>query len=108
MKSITEWCRDVYDLGTARGWWETRTGFPEAATRIHAEISAAFEQGERWGESNVGLGRFGEPEGLLFELADTVIRIMDYCEHTGLDLEAAIAKKYAHIKTSPYVYGMRY
>lgn len=46
-----------------------------------------------------------KPEGELVELADTVIRIMDYCGAKGYDLENAIHLKKEFNKTRSYRHG---
>ena len=44
-------------------------------------------------------------EGELAELSDVVIRIADYCEHMGFDLEEAIKLKTEYNKSRTYRHG---
>jgi len=46
-----------------------------------------------------------KPEGIPSELADIVIRVMDYCEWAGINLEAAILEKHEYNKSRPYKHG---
>lgn len=46
-----------------------------------------------------------KPEGMGAELADVVIRIMDYCGFAGIDLESLILQKHEYNKTRPYRHG---
>lgn len=46
-----------------------------------------------------------KPEGVAVELADCVIRILDYCGHAGIDIEEAIRIKHEYNKTRPYRHG---
>jgi NTP pyrophosphatase (non-canonical NTP hydrolase) len=46
-----------------------------------------------------------KPEGIPIELADTVIRIGDFCGFYGIDLEAAVDKKMAFNSTRSYRHG---
>lgn len=46
-----------------------------------------------------------KPEGIAIELADAVIRILDYCGHVGIDIEKAIEIKHEYNKTRPYKHG---
>jgi NTP pyrophosphatase (non-canonical NTP hydrolase) len=41
-------------------------------------------------------GLVGKPEGVGPELADTIIRILDYAEHVGLDMDNEVARKMGH------------
>lgn len=42
------------------------------------------------------IGLDGKPEGVGPELADTLIRIFDYAEHVGLDMDFEVERKMAH------------
>lgn len=46
-----------------------------------------------------------KPEGVAVELADCVIRILDYCGRVGIDIEEAIRIKHEYNKTRPYRHG---
>lgn len=46
-----------------------------------------------------------KPEGIPIELADAVIRILDYCEFAGIDLESAISIKARYNESRPYRHG---
>lgn len=46
-----------------------------------------------------------KPEGVAVELADCVIRILDYCGRAGIDIEEAIRIKHEYNKTRPYRHG---
>ncbi len=47
----------------------------------------------------------GKPEGIPIELADVIIRILDYCAFAGIDIEEAIQIKHEYNKTRPYKHG---
>lgn len=55
-------------------------------------------------EGNKIVERF-KPEGMVTELADVVIRIMDLCEAMGISLEDAILHKAAYNKTRGHRHG---
>lgn len=46
-----------------------------------------------------------KPEGIPVEIADAVIRILDWCEHNEIDLEHALRLKMDFNKTRPYRHG---
>ena len=46
-----------------------------------------------------------KPEGVAIELADAIIRILDYCAEAGIDIEEAIAIKHEYNKSRPYRHG---
>lgn len=47
----------------------------------------------------------GKLKGIPSELADVVIRVMDMCEHYGINLDKAIREKHEYNKTRPYKHG---
>lgn len=57
------------------------------------------------GESPEQLGLVGKPEGVGPELADTLIRIFDYAEHVGLDMDFEVERKMAHNETREIRHG---
>lgn len=99
------------------GWWD---GFEEAdgvnhtnyiASKlclVHSEISEALEE-LRKGPGVLGMyfthDNPTKPEGLVVELADAVIRMMDLCDALGFDLWDAIEKKQAYNETRPRKHG---
>lgn len=46
-----------------------------------------------------------KPEGIAVELADCIIRILDYCGKAGIDIEDIIQRKHEYNKTRPYRHG---
>ncbi len=46
-----------------------------------------------------------KPEGIVVELADAIIRILDYCGKEGIDIDEAIRIKHEYNKTRPYRHG---
>ena len=121
MISITDWQKKVYQTAIDHGWWdrpacEKKAELPSTepqgvdyhlvATKIalmHSELSEALEF--------LRTGNFctyikeGKPEGVVVELADVVIRIMDLCGGLGLDLEEALMMKSDFNETRPHKHG---
>lgn len=46
-----------------------------------------------------------KPEGIAVEMADCLIRILDWCAKEGIDIDAITHKKITYNRTRPYRHG---
>jgi hypothetical protein len=111
--------KDVHANAILKGWWENGDRNPlELHMLMVSELAEATECARRDlppvyydtadGPKSVGIKEIEsgvKPEGELVELADVVIRIMDYCGRKGWDLEAAIMVKNEYNQTRPHRHG---
>lgn len=129
-RTLNDWTHSVHTNAKDKGWWN---GEPRTPLEIHmlcvselAEATEAVRSGdpdchavERHVDSNkilrsvplefvtqeeISSGLF-KPEGEAVELADCIIRIMDYFEYRGWDLEKIMLAKHAYNKTRAYRHG---
>lgn len=49
--------------------------------------------------------REDKPLGIAVELADCILRILDYCAAEGIDIDAILREKHEYNKTRPYRHG---
>jgi NTP pyrophosphatase (non-canonical NTP hydrolase) len=98
----------IHENAINKGWYIEERKFGELITLCHCELSEAFEEHRNfrdYTEIYYDVNKPGKPEGIPIELADTVIRILDMCEHYGIDLEKAIKIKHEYNKTRSYRHG---
>lgn len=112
-KTIKQWQEEIYAWAKSKGWWEQKDRNPlEIAALMHTEISE-FVEDIRHGyeprhysyadyDNNV---LDHKPIGPAIELADLAIRLLDYCEAVGIDLEKMIEIKMKYNETRPYRHG---
>lgn len=105
--TITEWQKVVHALALSKGWYSKGSTFGDMLTNIHAELSEVWEHYRDHRTINAVFynGDDMKPCGIPIELADVVIRIMDLCEHYGIDLEDAMRLKHNYNKTRPIRHG---
>lgn len=58
-------------------------------------------------EKSPAFGPF-KPEGVPSEIADVVIRCLDFADNYGFDLGAIVAEKIAYNETRPYKHGKQF
>lgn len=76
-----------------KGHSPNHTYYPTAPSDSHSERPAP--------------GEF-KPEGVPSEMADVVIRVMDFCGANGIDLEAMILEKLDYNATRGYRHGKKF
>lgn len=106
MTGINEVAKQIHENAVDHGWWDEERGFPEVLALIHSEVSEALEE-YRNGRlpTEVYAGNNGKPEGIPIELADVIIRVLDYCGYAEIDIDTAISQKHEYNKSRPYRHG---
>lgn len=125
MNKLNELAKDFHANAQAHGWWENPKTFGEIIALCHSELSEALEEfrnnkpflykstphGDcqencaRCKHSELYRNNVCKPEGVAIELADCIIRILDYCAYAEIDIDEAIRIKHDFNKTRPYKHG---
>ena len=121
--NLNEWSKEIHSVAVAHGWWEKEPSFGEIVALCHSELSEALEEHrekrpavycKEYDEDYCGncmeyrdtcACNGNKPEGISVEMADCLIRILDWCGHEGIDIEAIVALKNEYNKTRPYRHG---
>lgn len=93
----------VHINAVEHGFWEKDRNEGECIALMHSELSEALEAIRKTQDHCVI-----ESGNVAEELADCVIRIMDYCESKGINLGKAIVEKHEYNRTREYKHGKKF
>ena len=92
----------IHRTAVEHGWWESRRSTGEVLMLIVTELSEAMEAyriGNPESEKIPGFTKMEE------ELADVIIRLLDFAGGMGLDIDGALRAKMAYNECRPYRHG---
>ena len=132
MGTLNELAKEIHENSVAHGWYEPPRSFGEIVALCHSELSEALEEyrakkpmvycaehkcgeNESGDDMNVCLDCYHKraesdetmfkPEGIAVEMADCLIRILDWCGSEGVDIDEIVRIKNAYNRTRPYKHG---
>ncbi|MGI6155716.1 MAG: hypothetical protein ACOYEB_07195 [Enterococcus lemanii] len=105
-RTLNAIAKEIHDNALAHGWWDEPREFGTVLMLCTSELSEALEA-DRNGEPMIWDNN-GKPDGVAVEMADCIIRILDWAGSVGVDMEQIILAKHEYNKTRPYKHGKKY
>lgn len=105
---INEFQKELHNQSRASGWHdEAQISVPTKLMLMVTEIAEAMEEYRKYGDDPAYFAyvQNGKPEGLMIELADCLIRILDLAGYYDVDMEVMIAQKHEYNKTRSFRHG---
>lgn len=95
IRSLRKIQKECHSIAKSHGWWDKRRTFGDCIALIHSELSEALDA-YRHDEGDAHIKE---------ELADAIIRILDFAEKKNYDLGVAIITKMDKNRNRPYRHG---
>jgi hypothetical protein len=104
---------EIFGNAANKGFWtelqEAKERLiPEKIALMHAELSEALEEyrdGHAPNEIYYKPENPSKPEGIPVEIADTIIRALDFCHGYGIDIDEVIRLKMKYNASRPFKHG---
>lgn len=102
--NIKELCTESHARAVSKGFYDPPPSVESRLCLIHSEVSEALEA-YRDDDMTTTISPGGKPQGLPSELADIIIRVCDFAEYLGVDLEKEIRLKSDYNETRTLKHG---
>jgi NTP pyrophosphatase (non-canonical NTP hydrolase) len=94
-----------HDISKDKGFWDEERNFGEAVALMHSELSEALEAARKGNPESVKIPGFSHVEE---ELADLMIRVMDWAGGKNLRIADAILAKLEYNITRHHKHGKNF
>lgn len=105
VKSFNDLAEQVHENAASKGFWDKERNTAEMICLMHSELSEALEAVRHGNPPDSHIPEF---TGVEAEMADVIIRIMDFCHAGGHRVAEAISAKMDYNSKREKMHGKKF
>ena len=102
---LNELAKKAHENAVSKGFWDTIKSGAECIALMHSEVSEALEAMRQGGGECDKIPEIGAIDE---EMADVIIRVLDFCAANDIDIDKAVRLKMEYNEGRTHMHGKQF